>query len=56
MTSPNLIASETLLAENTDCTLTVTATPLSSGGLRLNYRLHNRSSLPLYLLNQLWEN
>lgn len=55
MTSPNLIASETLLAENADCTLTATVTLLSSDRLRLDYRLHNRSSLPLYLLNQLWE-
>jgi hypothetical protein len=48
---------ETLIAENADCTLTVTiAADAALAKLHVRYLVHNRSKQPLYLLNQLWKN
>lgn len=53
MTSPNQIASETLQARNADCSLAVTLTS-ASDVLHLHYRVSNHGTLPLYLLNRMW--
>lgn len=53
MTSPDQIASETLRAENADCSLAVTL-EFAVDALHLRYQARNRGTLPVYLLNRLW--
>ena len=50
------LANELLTAENADCRLTVTLLSPDAETLHLQYQVRNTSTLPLYLLNQLWEN
>jgi hypothetical protein len=46
---------ETLRAENDNGLLTVTVTHSTAEVLNLHYQFYNRSALPIYLLNQLWD-
>ena len=55
MISPDQIASETLQAENADCSLTVTL-EFAADALHVQYNVRNRGILPIYLLNRLWNN
>ena len=55
MTSPLLPATETLSAENTECALTATISFPQPETLQLTYHVRNNDTVPLYLLNQLWQ-
>jgi len=55
MTSPLLLAPETLSAENAECALTVTIALTQPDTLQLEYRVRNHDTVPLYLFNQLWQ-
>lgn len=56
MTSSQLPTPETLFAENAECALTVTLSFPRPDELQLVYRIQNNDTVPLYLLNQLWQN
>lgn len=46
---------ETLQATTSECTLDVTLDLSQAGMVRVDYRLHNDSTAPLYLCDQFWE-
>lgn len=56
MNSPLLPAPETLSVENAECVLTVTLAFPKPDMLQLTYHMRNTDTVPLYLLNQLWQN
>jgi hypothetical protein len=57
MILPDSLTTETLVAQTSNCTLTVTVVrDPAAEALHLQYQVRNTSALPLYFLNQLWEN
>lgn len=56
MLTPDSAINETLVTENTDLILSLTADFSKNSVLLLSYHVRNHSPVPIYLLNQLWKN